>query len=129
MSYLSPEKAESELTQSIKKATSIEESAPKQKHVRSKLVIPGCSRPIQLTISVRMYCLHLGPPYVCCHLEHSQGAATAIRRGANIQGTHHGAQDHQGRPSQCKTHVGDEYICIYSNTDNGTILGYQRCSP
>lgn len=38
MSYLSPEKAESELTQSIKKATSIEESAPKQKHVRKCIV-------------------------------------------------------------------------------------------
>lgn len=36
MSYLSAEKAESELAQSIKKAASIEESAPKQKHVRSK---------------------------------------------------------------------------------------------
>jgi hypothetical protein len=37
MSYLSAEKAEGELAQSIKKACSIEESAPKQKHVRSKL--------------------------------------------------------------------------------------------
>jgi hypothetical protein len=36
MSYLSAEKAESELAQSIRKACSIEESAPKQKHVRSK---------------------------------------------------------------------------------------------
>ncbi|ORX58205.1 hypothetical protein DM01DRAFT_1283392 [Hesseltinella vesiculosa] len=34
MSYLSAEKAESELAQSIKKATSNEETAPKQKHVR-----------------------------------------------------------------------------------------------
>ncbi|KAI7867201.1 I/LWEQ domain-containing protein [Spinellus fusiger] len=32
MSYLSADKAESELAQSIKKATSIEETAPKQKH-------------------------------------------------------------------------------------------------
>lgn len=54
MSYLSPEKAESELTQSIKKATSIEESAPKQKHVRSKLACHprSFSTPIELTISV-----------------------------------------------------------------------------
>lgn len=37
MSYLSAEKAETELAQSIKKACSIEETAPKQKHVRSKL--------------------------------------------------------------------------------------------
>lgn len=36
MSYLSAEKAEAELAQSIKKACSIEETAPKQKHVRSK---------------------------------------------------------------------------------------------
>lgn len=38
MSYLSAEKAESELAQSIKKACSIEESAPKQKHVRKCIV-------------------------------------------------------------------------------------------
>ncbi|KAI8064718.1 ANTH domain-containing protein [Gongronella butleri] len=38
MSYLSAEKAESELAQSIKKATSIEETAPKQKHVRKCIV-------------------------------------------------------------------------------------------
>jgi O-antigen ligase len=39
MSYLSAEKAEGELAQSIKKACSIEESAPKQKHVRSKFSV------------------------------------------------------------------------------------------
>ncbi|KAI9028872.1 ANTH domain-containing protein [Phycomyces nitens] len=38
MSYLSADKAESELAQSIKKATSIEETAPKQKHVRKCIV-------------------------------------------------------------------------------------------
>lgn len=38
MSYLSAEKAESELAQSIKKACSVEETAPKQKHVRSKFL-------------------------------------------------------------------------------------------
>ncbi|KAI9248285.1 I/LWEQ domain-containing protein [Phascolomyces articulosus] len=39
MSYLSAEKAETELTQSIKKATSIEETAPKQKHVRTLITV------------------------------------------------------------------------------------------
>ncbi|KAI8329700.1 cytoskeleton assembly control protein [Chlamydoabsidia padenii] len=38
MSYLSAERAESELAQSIKRATSIEETAPKQKHVRKCIV-------------------------------------------------------------------------------------------
>ncbi|KAI8374188.1 ANTH domain-containing protein [Radiomyces spectabilis] len=38
MSYLSSDKAESELAQSIKKATSPEETAPKQKHVRNCIV-------------------------------------------------------------------------------------------
>ncbi|GAA5808667.1 hypothetical protein MFLAVUS_002060 [Mucor flavus] len=38
MSYLSAEKAEAELAQSIKKACSLEESAPKQKHVRKCIV-------------------------------------------------------------------------------------------
>lgn len=35
MSYVAADKAESELAASIKKATSIDETAPKQKHVRS----------------------------------------------------------------------------------------------
>jgi hypothetical protein len=34
MAYLSSDKAEAELAQSIKKATSPEETAPKQKHIR-----------------------------------------------------------------------------------------------
>ncbi|KAI9481093.1 MAG: ANTH domain-containing protein [Benjaminiella poitrasii] len=38
MSYLSAEKAESELAQSIRKACSVEETAPKQKHVRKCIV-------------------------------------------------------------------------------------------
>ncbi|RCH87740.1 sla2 Src like adaptor 2, partial [Rhizopus stolonifer] len=38
MSYLSADKAESELAQSIRKACSIEETAPKQKHVRKCIV-------------------------------------------------------------------------------------------
>ena len=37
MSYVAADKAESELAASIKKATSPEETAPKQKHVRSRL--------------------------------------------------------------------------------------------
>ncbi|KAI7901271.1 I/LWEQ domain-containing protein [Cokeromyces recurvatus] len=39
MSYLSAEKAESELAQSIKKACSVEETAPKQKHVRTLILV------------------------------------------------------------------------------------------
>ncbi|KAI9341835.1 I/LWEQ domain-containing protein [Pilaira anomala] len=39
MSYLSAEKAETELAQSIKKACSLEESAPKQKHVRTLILV------------------------------------------------------------------------------------------
>ncbi|KAG0167850.1 sla2 Src-like adaptor 2 [Apophysomyces sp. BC1034] len=38
MAYLSADKAESELAQSIKKATNAEETAPKQKHVRKCIV-------------------------------------------------------------------------------------------
>ncbi|KAI8367367.1 ANTH domain-containing protein [Choanephora cucurbitarum] len=38
MSYLSAEKAETELAQSIKKACSVDETAPKQKHVRKCIV-------------------------------------------------------------------------------------------
>ncbi|KAG1142464.1 hypothetical protein G6F37_002626 [Rhizopus arrhizus] len=38
MSYLSAEKAESELAQSIRKACSVDETAPKQKHVRKCIV-------------------------------------------------------------------------------------------
>lgn len=59
MSYLSAEKAETELAQSIKKACSAEETAPKQKHVRSKLSV----RKLKCLVlkSIRMYCVHLGP--------------------------------------------------------------------
>ncbi|KAI9249882.1 I/LWEQ domain-containing protein [Sporodiniella umbellata] len=39
MSYLSADKAESELAQSIRKACSIEETAPKQKHVRTLILV------------------------------------------------------------------------------------------
>lgn len=125
MSYLSPEKAESELTQSIKKATSIEESAPKQKHVRSKLACHprSFSTPLNSPSRSRMYCLHLGPSYVCCHLEYPKGAATVVWRSPNVQGTHHGAQDYQGRPSQCKTQrwqVSSIYLRV--------MIGHQRCS-
>lgn len=51
MSYLSAEKAEAELAQSIKKACSLEESAPKQKHVRSKRISYIFSRALFLTIA------------------------------------------------------------------------------
>lgn len=60
MSYLSAEKAETELAQSIKKACSLEETAPKQKHVRSKFSLSFFLKP-NWPFSVRMYCLHLGP--------------------------------------------------------------------
>lgn len=53
MSYLSAEKAETELAQSIKKACSIEESAPKQKHVRSKLLVKQ-----------KQKCVHLGKTHL-----------------------------------------------------------------
>lgn len=36
MAYLSSDKAEAELAQSIKKATSPDETAPKQKHIRRR---------------------------------------------------------------------------------------------
>lgn len=36
MSYLSADKAEAELAQSVRKACNVEEVSPKRKHVRSK---------------------------------------------------------------------------------------------
>jgi hypothetical protein len=73
MSYLSAEKAESELAQSIRKACSIEETAPKQKHVRSKCAKSRDSslENVCLTEINRMYCIHLGSSNLCHHLEYS----------------------------------------------------------
>ena len=56
------EKAEHELVVNIKKATSPEESAPKQKHVRSELITEcTCSWYLDLN---RVHRLHLGLPLV-----------------------------------------------------------------
>lgn len=57
------DKAEQELAVNIKKATSTDESAPKQKHVRSTcatLVLPD----YRLYRPHRMHCIHLGLPFV-----------------------------------------------------------------
>lgn len=75
MSYLSAEKAETELAQSIKKACSIEETAPKQKHVRSELLC--CARVKILDIKtccIRMYRLYLGSQNFSYYLEYFKGS-------------------------------------------------------
>jgi hypothetical protein len=60
------DKAEQELTVNIKKATSPEESAPKQKHVRS--VSQSCVMILSL-IASRMHCVHMGLPQLRVILE------------------------------------------------------------
>lgn len=67
------EKAENELAQNIKKATSPEETAPKQKHVRSR---NSCITGLQLLTGVynRMHCLHLGLPLFNVHLDGTESA-------------------------------------------------------
>lgn len=63
------DKAEQELAVNIKKATSPEESAPKQKHVRSVLRSYEYSLRSLSLITARMYCIHMGLPLICVVLE------------------------------------------------------------
>src|SRR6266702_950716 len=57
------DKAEQELAVNIKKATSTDETAPKQKHVRSTCAtLRFCD--LKLLTPRRMYCVHLGLPLV-----------------------------------------------------------------
>ena len=79
------EKAEQELSLNIKKAMSLEEAAPKQKHVRSQF--PCRLRPLFSAHSParRAHRLHLGLPQFGVHLERSAYPAHPFRRGANLQ--------------------------------------------
>lgn len=66
------DKAEQELIVNIKKATSPEETAPKQKHVRSALL----HRPSRSYLTVcRGYCIHVGLPLLNIFLERTSGSA------------------------------------------------------
>lgn len=96
-----------------KRLPALRKVLPNKSTFEVSLSSPAILDPFNSPSRSRMYCLHLGSPHVCCHLEHFEGPATAIRRGANVQGTHHGAQDHQGRPSQCKTLVDARYKSIW----------------
>lgn len=71
------DKAEQELVINIKKATSAEESAPKQKHVRSESVTifpPSLATHRHL----RMYRLYMGLPFFNILLERSSRPAHSI---------------------------------------------------
>lgn len=87
------ERAEKDLMENIKKATSLEEAAPKQKHVRSGSPV----RAAQLTARVDR--VQLGLPFVGVHLERPPRPAHPHRRGADVQGHHHRAQAAPGGPS------------------------------
>lgn len=78
MSYLSAEKAEAELAQSIKKACSIEETAPKQKHVRSKFFPGFVCEDVSFKRLDRMYRVHVGPQNISHHLEHFESATSTL---------------------------------------------------
>ena len=72
------EKAENELTLNIKKATSVDETSPKQKHVRSESLGVNVSSQRLLTsigTNPRMHCVHLGLPHVAVDLEWTSRAA------------------------------------------------------
>ena len=91
------EKAEQELSLNIKKAMSLEEAAPKQKHVRSPFprsapLFPAHSR------ARRAHRLYLGLPQLCLHLERSPDPAHPLRRGADLQSVDHRAQTTPGGP-------------------------------
>lgn len=62
------DKAEQELTINIKKATSPEESAPKQKHVRSKSPCMALLYVALTALLVRMYCLYVGLSFVYIYM-------------------------------------------------------------
>lgn len=66
------DKAEQELVVNIKKATSPEETAPKQKHVRSAFPMYDAKCSNQLC---RMHCIYLGLSFVYIILERTAGAA------------------------------------------------------
>lgn len=57
MSYVAADKAESELATSIKKATSIDETAPKQKHVRSTWSLFNAIHPLTDSQSCLLECI------------------------------------------------------------------------
>ena len=76
------DKAETELVINIKKATSPEESAPKQKHVRS------LSKPVHIIQNandpIRMYRLYLGLSLFNILLEWFTGPTYSGRRSSNF---------------------------------------------
>lgn len=77
------DKAEAELTINIKKATSPEETAPKQKHVRSEWCClywaPNLCLNVDWCCARRMHCLHLGLPLVAVNMDRLACTANSIR--------------------------------------------------
>jgi hypothetical protein len=71
------DKAEAEVVINIKKATSPEETAPKQKHVRS--ASPPSHLPISVLILRRMYRVYMGLPLLNFLLEWTAGSANLGR--------------------------------------------------
>lgn len=72
------DKAEQELAVNIKKATSTDESAPKQKHVRSTCATPMLCD-LKLLTPCRMYCVHMGLPLVHLLLVRTSRPANSLR--------------------------------------------------
>jgi hypothetical protein len=81
------DKAEHELVVNIKKATSSEESAPKQKHVRSMSIVYSIA--VLRLIAYRVHRIHLGLPFLDIILEWSSGATHLGRRSSDFQGAHY----------------------------------------
>lgn len=69
------EKAEGELSLHIKKATSAEETSPKQKHVRSKSGIGESIHSILITSVDRVHRVHVGLSFFAICLEWLESAA------------------------------------------------------
>lgn len=95
------EKAENELSLNIKKATSTDETSPKQKHVRStsSLLLPA----LKLTFSHRVHRVHMGLSHVYIDMERSTRAAHPKRRSADVQGAHPRPQGLTGGPPHCSS--------------------------
>lgn len=100
------EKAEAELQVALKKATNPDETAPKQKHVRSESSQPkGSSRRravlISRSASVRGHRLHVGLPHVELDLGSAARPARHVGRDPDVQGAHHRPQGlARGPPSR-----------------------------
>ena len=110
------EKAEQELVVNIKKATSPEETAPKQKHVRSAFRVYVLHRSVLTRMRRRVHCLHLGLPFVNIVLDWPEGSAHSVRRSTNVQGSHHRSQS-VARRSSCGTCISNAISAVYKPSD------------